>query len=71
MAEIESTYLKNLVLKTIEIYNRYRSPKTIAKFISVEKDGFIIDFEGFFFISYGVTDYFEDLNYELKSLKKH
>jgi len=70
MTEIESAHLKNLVLRTIEVYNRYRSPETTAKLIAVEKDGFIIDFEGSFCTSCGVTDYFEDFIYELETINK-
>lgn len=70
MSEIESDHLKNLVLRTIDIYNRYRSPETTAKLISVEKDGFIIDFEGSFCTSCGVRDYFEDFIYELETINK-
>ena len=70
MSEIESDHLKNLVLRTIDIYNRYRSPETTAKLISVEKDDFIIDFEGSFCTSCGVRDYFEDFIYELETINK-
>ena len=70
MTDIESDHLKKLVLRTIDVYNRYRSPETTAKLIAIEKDGFIIDFEGFFCTSCGVTDYFEDFIYELETINK-
>lgn len=70
MTEIESAYLKDLVLKTIEVYNRYRSPEATAKLVAVEKDGFIIDFEGPFCTSCGVRDYFEDFIYELETINR-
>ena len=70
MTEIDSAHLKNLVLRTIEVYNRYRSPETTAKLVAVEKDGFILDFEGSFCISCGVRDYFEDFICELETINK-
>ncbi len=68
MKSIASTDLSKLVLRTIEVYNRYRSPEATAKLLKLEKDGFIIEFEGSFCQSCGVQDYFEDFIYELKDL---
>ena len=48
MTEISSAHLKDLVLRTIEVYNRYRSPETTATLFTMEKDGFVLDFEGSF-----------------------
>ena len=70
MPEISSAHLKNLVLRTIEVYNRYRSPETTAKLVAVEKDCVIIDFEVPFCTSCGVTEYFEDFIYELETINK-
>jgi hypothetical protein len=70
MTEIASAHLKALVLRTIEVYNRYRSPEATAKLVAVEEDGFIIDFEGPFCTSCGVKDYFEDFIYELETINK-
>jgi hypothetical protein len=70
MTEIESAHLKDLVLRTIEVYNRYRSPEATAKLVALEKDGFLIDFEGSFCTSCGVRDYFEDFIYELETINK-
>jgi hypothetical protein len=70
MTEIDSAHLKNLVLQTIEVYNRYRSPETTAKLVTVEKDGFILDFEGSFCTSCGVRNYFEDFICELETINK-
>ena len=64
------TNLKDVVLKAIEVYNRYRSPEATAKLVAVEKDGFVIDFEGSFCNSCGIRDYFEDFIYELKTINK-
>jgi len=62
--------LNDLVLRAIEVYNRYRSPEAIAKLVGVEKDGFIIEFEGPFCQSCGVNDYFEDFIHELEDISK-
>ena len=70
MTEIESAHLKDLVLRAIEVYNKYRSPEATAKLVEVEKDGFIIDFEGSFCMSCGVRDYFGDFIYELETINK-
>ncbi|MCW4015731.1 MAG: hypothetical protein NWF06_05120 [Candidatus Bathyarchaeota archaeon] len=70
MTEPQSAHLKNLILKTIDIYNSYRSPESTAKFVAVEKNGVTIDFEGPFCDSCGVTDYFEDFIYELATINK-
>ena len=71
MTEIDSAHLKNLVLRVIEIYNRYRSPEATAKLVEVEKGGFVIDFEGSFCMSCGVRDYFEDFIYEFETINKN
>jgi len=68
MKSIGSTDLGKLVLRTIEVYNRYRSPEATAKLLELDKDGFTIEFEGSFCQSCGVQDYFEDFIYELESL---
>ena len=63
--------LKILILRAIEVYNRYRSPMAIAKLVDMEKDGFIIKFEGAFCLGCGVRDYFEDFIYEFKNLNEN
>lgn len=60
----------DLVLIAIEIYNRYRSPEATAKLVGIEKDGFIIEFEGPFCLSCNVNDYFEDFIHELETITK-
>ena len=65
---IVNSELSKLVLRTIEVYNRYRSPEATAKLLKLEKNGFTIEFEGSFCQSCGVQDYFEDFIYELKGL---
>jgi len=68
MKSVESSELAKLILRTVEIYNKYRSPEATAKLLKIEEDGFTIKFEGPFCQSCGVQDYFEDFTYELKSL---
>ena len=58
--------LKQLVLKAVASYNRYRSPEAVAKLVKLQKDKFIIEFSGPFCLGCGVRDYFEDFIYELK-----
>lgn len=70
MKGITGAHLNDLVLKAIEVFNRYRSPEATAKLVGVEKDGFIIEFEGPFCLSCGVRDYFEDFIYELENVSR-
>jgi hypothetical protein len=65
-----STNLNELVLKTIKIYNRYRSPEATAKLVQIKKDNFTVEFSGSFCQSCGVNDYFEDFIHELEDLSK-
>lgn len=57
-------------MKTIEVYNRYRSSEATAKLIGWKNNGFIIEFKGTFCLSCGVRDYFEDFIYELEDLNE-
>jgi hypothetical protein len=70
MKGIAGSHLNGLVSRAIEVYNRYRSPEATAKLVGVEKDGFIIEFEGPFCQSCGVRDYFEDFIHELENISK-
>jgi len=66
MESIVNPELNKLVLRTIEVYNKYRSPEATAKLLKLEKKSFTIEFEGSFCQSCGAQDYFEDFIYELK-----
>ncbi|MFW6122573.1 MAG: hypothetical protein ACOC80_16960 [Petrotogales bacterium] len=59
--------LKNDISRTIDIYNRYRSPEITAILIAADEDTFVIDFE---FSSCAVLakDHFEDFIYELERI---
>lgn len=68
MKDRDGANLNDLVLRAIEVYNRYRSPEATAKLVGMEKDGFIIEFKGLFCQSCGVNDYFEDFIHELEDI---
>lgn len=70
MDDVTGVRLNELVLRAVEVYNRYRSPEATAKLVGMEKDGFVIEFEGSFCLSCGVRDYFEDFIYELEDLSR-
>lgn len=68
MKKVLGPELKELVLKTVEAYNRYRSPEAMAKLLRLEENGFTIEFQGSFCQSRDLRDYFEDFVYELQRL---
>jgi hypothetical protein len=70
MNQMGSETLRILVLKTIEVYNRYRCPEVKAKLVEMKNNGFVIDFEGTFCQSCGVKDYFDDFSAELEDISK-
>lgn len=70
MTETASAHLESLVLRTVEVYNMYRSPEATAKLVKIEKDSFTIEFEGPFCAGCGVVDYFEDFIYELQTINR-
>jgi hypothetical protein len=57
---------KDYVLKAIEEYNKYRSPE--AKLVKISEKELVLDFEGSFCRTCGVSDYLEDFIYELQKL---
>jgi hypothetical protein len=70
MLESGSDHMRDIVLRTIDIFNRYRSPEVTAKLVEINKDGFTLDFEGSFCTSCGVRDHFEEFIYELETISK-
>jgi len=68
MRSIVNSELNKLILRAIEVYNRYRSPEATASLLKLEQNSFTIEFEGEFCQSCGVQDYLEDFIYELKGL---
>ena len=71
MSESCFDHMRDLVLRTIDVFNRYRSPEVTAKLVEIDKDGFTLDFEGSFCTSCGVRDHFEDFIYELETISKN
>lgn len=70
MNGVVDAHLDDVVLRTIEVYNRYRSPEATAKLVGIKKDCFIIEFKGSFCQSCGVNDYFEDFIHELADISR-
>jgi len=70
MNGVVDAHLDDVVLRTIEVYNRYRSPEATAKLIGIKKDCFIIEFKGSFCQSCGVNDYFKDFIHELEDISR-
>ena len=68
MKDNAGSSLDELVSKAITVYNKYRSPEATVKFVTAEKDVFIIEFEGPFCQSCGVTEYFEDFIYDIEDV---
>ena len=60
--------LEQLMLRTVALYNRYRSPEATAKLVLVTSDMVTVSFSGSFCYSCGVIDYLEDFVHELKLL---
>jgi hypothetical protein len=58
------------VLRTIEVYNRYRSPEATAELVKIGQDNFLIEFNGSFCLGCGVREYFEDFIHELENISK-
>jgi hypothetical protein len=71
MPESGSDHMRDLILRTIDIFNRYRDPEVTLTLVEIDKDGFTLDFEGSFCTSCGVRDHFEDFIYELKTINKN
>jgi len=59
---------KDSVLKAIEEYNKYRSPEAKAKLVKISEKELVLDFEGSFCRTCGVSDHLEDFIYELQKL---
>jgi hypothetical protein len=70
LTKAQTTQLKDVVLRAIKVYNKYRSPEATATLVGVKNDIFIVDFEGSFCTSCGLRDYFEDLSYEIEDINE-
>ena len=58
--------LRKIIEKTIEKYNKYISPESIAKLVSLSRNSFKIEFTGTFCQTCGFYDYFEDFKYMME-----
>jgi len=63
-----SADLSKHLSRTIDVYNRYRSPEVTAKLVKQERDGFTIEFRGALCQSCGAQDYFEDFIYDFEEV---
>jgi hypothetical protein len=63
--------MKDIIEKTINTFNRYRSPEVIATLAKIDKNEFTLDFEGSFCTSFCVRGHFEDFIYELETITKN
>ncbi|MBU5682441.1 MAG: hypothetical protein QW607_10225 [Desulfurococcaceae archaeon] len=59
---------KELIEEAIEKYNKYRSPEATARLVYYQEDKFLVEFSGYFCLTCGYYDYFEDLIYILKEM---
>ncbi len=60
--------VKEIVVKAIELYNRFRSPEARAKLLSIEGNKAKVLFEGSFCLTCGIRDWVEDLVYVLEQM---
>lgn len=65
---MKSQYLRGIIEKAIEEYNKYRSPEVTAKLLSLNRNFFEIEFKGYFCYTCGFYDYFDDLKILLEDL---
>jgi len=61
--------LEKVLKKTIEEYNKYRTPEVIARLISIDNSNFRIEFTGHFCYTCGFYDYLDDFRFLLEELK--
>ena len=52
---------EGVVKKSIEEFNKYRSPEAHATLVKIDEKGFVVRFEGSFCYTCGFYEYFEDL----------
>lgn len=57
---VMSSTQSNIILETIEEYNRYRIPEAKARLVSLAGNKFKIEFTGSLCYTCGFYDYFED-----------
>jgi hypothetical protein len=60
--------LEHAIEKTIEEYNKYRTPEVVARLVSLDSSGFNIEFKGHFCHTCGFYDYFDDFRFLLEDI---
>lgn len=70
MKDNMDAHLKDLISRTIEVYNRYRHPEATAEFVEIEKDGFTIEFKIPLCHSCGLNYYFQDFIHEIEEISR-
>ena len=68
MAGFVSLSLARLVHRAVGMYNRYRSPESTAKLVSIEGDVVTVRFEGSYCETCGLNDWVVDFKYVLEDL---
>ena len=59
--------MNNLAFKkSVEEFNRFRSPEASVKLVKIEGNSITVSFSGPFCVSCGIYDYFEDFIYVLE-----
>ena len=65
---IEDKVLNNILVKAIELYNRYRSPEAQAKLVDIKNKVVFVEFSGGHCVTCGLYDWIEDFAYVLEDL---
>jgi hypothetical protein len=65
---ISETELKEIILKTITLYNRHKMPEATAKLVHVSQIAVTVSFTGSFCYNCSVMDYLEDFIGDFKIL---
>ncbi len=60
--------LEEVVRKTVQLYNRVKSPEATAKIVSINLEKVRVVYSGSFCYSCGVYDFLEDFVHDFKAL---
>lgn len=60
--------LERIIKKTIEDYNKYRTPEVVARLISIDNGNLNIEFKGHYCYTCGFYDYFDDFRFLLEDV---
>jgi hypothetical protein len=70
LKNIDSYNLKNLILNTIELYNKNKILKSISKLVIIENCDFIIEFDNSSSSKFKNIDFYEDFIIEFEEISK-